>query len=193
VLLPQGALVAHIGDSRAYIVRQGIAQQVTQDHSVVQEQVRAGQITSDQVGLLSGKNVITRSIGSQSVVQVDYTPISGLQRGDTLVLCSDGLTTLVSDLEIAQAVTSYAPEQAAELLVQLANQRGGFDNITVQIIRVNALPFSGVHALPATSIDVAERKWRMNSRALVVLGLLLVVAIVIAAVAFIRPMFSVGF
>lgn len=146
----ESALVAHVGDSRAYIVRKGVIRQVTQDHSIVQDQVRAGRITPEQAGFFGGKNTITRSIGSQSAVQVDYTTIAGLQSDDVLVLCSDGLTNLVSDSEIGRAVTSYAPEQAAEVLVQLANQRGGFDNITVQIIRVNTLPFSGAHALPAT-------------------------------------------
>jgi protein phosphatase len=177
-------LVAHVGDSRAYLVRQAVIQQVTSDHSIVQEQVHSGQITREQADASRGKNVITRSIGNQSAVQVDYTPISGLQAGDTLVLCSDGLSNQVADVEIAQAVTSYVPDQAAEALVQLANQRGGFDNITVQIIRVNALPFTGSPALPLTGIAIPERKRSVSTTVLVVLGLLLLVAIVSAAVIF---------
>ncbi|HMQ34625.1 MAG TPA: protein phosphatase 2C domain-containing protein [Chloroflexaceae bacterium] len=171
-------VVAHVGDSRAYLVRGGAIHQLTEDHSLVQEQVRAGLMRPGEAGPVGGKNVITRSMGSKSVVDAEFTPVPGVQRGDTIVLCSDGLTNMVTDAEIAAAVSAQQPEPAARALVQLANERGGPDNITVQVIRVLSLPFTA-QAPPASGIARTLRMAAPRSR----LRLVLVIALLVVVIA----------
>lgn len=137
----QHILVAHIGDSRAYMLRQGDMQQITHDHSNVQEQVAAGLLSPAAARTATGKHVLTRSLGSAPAAHADYTPVSGLHVGDILLLCTDGVTNLVADHELAHILLHLHPEAAAERLVELANERGGSDNSTVQVIRIDALPF----------------------------------------------------
>ena len=129
--------ILHAGDSRAYRVRGGEIQQLTDDHSMVAEQMRAGLITAEQAKHHRLKNWILRSVGYQDDVQLD-TNLADVQPGDCLVLCSDGLTNHVEPPEIAAAVAE-PPEVAVEKLVALANERGGEDNITVIVIRVEEL------------------------------------------------------
>lgn len=127
------AWLANVGDSRAYLVRDGHAQRLTQDHSWVGEQVRAGVMTDEEASQHPRRNIITRSVGSEAGVQPDvFEPIS-LEAGDCLVLCSDGLHGLVSDAEIAAICGTRSPEQAVDELVALANARGGPDNISVVV------------------------------------------------------------
>ena len=126
--------IAHVGDSRAYMVRQGVIYQLTSDHSLVQEQVLAGLLNAESARSHQRKNIITRAVGSDSTVDVDIATNEDLQPGDIFVLCSDGLTNHVDDATIADTASRYAPEQATSLLVQLANQAGGLDNITVAVI-----------------------------------------------------------
>ena len=128
------ALVGHVGDSRAYLVRGKRAHMVTRDHSLVAELVERGQLTEDQARIDPRRNVVTRSVGVAPDIEVDVTAAGdALHPGDTLVLCSDGLHGVVSDAEIADMVSSEAPEEACRRLIALANERGGPDNITVAI------------------------------------------------------------
>ncbi|NJL54435.1 serine/threonine-protein phosphatase [bacterium] len=143
LFLDTSVLVAHIGDSRAYLVQQGVIRQITQDHSRLQEQVNAGLLTPEQASRYEGKNIITRAVGKEQPAPVDYTPVYDLQRGDILILCSDGLSNLVSDQELAAVVSQMHPEHAVEYFVQTANERGGIDNITVEVIRIEQVPFRG--------------------------------------------------
>ena len=129
--------IAHVGDSRAYFVRGKQIKQITKDHSWVQEQVEAGVLTPEQARTHPQRNVITRALGSKPDVLVDSHQ-GKLDPGDVLVLCSDGLSGLVSDEEIRQVVTSQPPQQAAHTLVNMANERGGTDNISVVVLK--ALP-----------------------------------------------------
>jgi protein phosphatase len=122
---------ASVGDSRAYLARRGRVTQLTQDHTWVAEQVRAGRLTPDQAKLSERRNVITRSIGGESEIEVDVGGPIPLRSGDALILCSDGLHGLVSDDEMAAVVQQLLPEAAAERLVALSNERGGTDNISV--------------------------------------------------------------
>ena len=122
---------ANVGDSRAYLVRQGEAIRLTEDHSWVEEQVRLGLLTPEQAATSPNRNVITRGIGFESEVEVDVGQPIALRHGDVLVLCSDGLHGQVKDAEIAETVESLAPDRAAERLVALSNERGGPDNISV--------------------------------------------------------------
>lgn len=127
--------VAHVGDSRAYLVRDGMIRQVTEDHSWVNEQVKAGFITTEEARNHRFKNVITRSLGHEKDIQVDIVQLD-LKEGDKFLLCSDGLSNLVSDAEIRKTVETLDMEKALEELVKLANERGGFDNITAVLIKV---------------------------------------------------------
>ena len=136
LLLPQGALVAHVGDSRVYRLRDESLQQLTFDHSLVWEMKAAGQIADTDAAISIPKNVITRSLGPQFKVQVDLEGPHEIRLNDTFLLCSDGLTGKLSDEEIGLVVSLLPPHDAASLLVNLANVRGGPDNITVTIVKV---------------------------------------------------------
>jgi PPM family protein phosphatase len=141
-LLHHDALhVANVGDSRGYLIRGGELRQITRDHSLVSEQVAAGVITPEQARSLYYRNVITRALGYQPEVAVDLFRWP-LQPGDVVVLCSDGLHGLVTDEEIAQIASSEPLDDAVERLVDLANERGGSDNITVLIAHVDGLEWA---------------------------------------------------
>ena len=131
-------VVAQLGDSRAYLIRDGKIRQVTQDHSWVEEQVRAGVLSRQDAEMSPFRNVITRSIGAGPTVQPDLF-IETAQVGDVWTLCSDGLTGYVEDMEIERIAGSHAPAEAARQLIELANSRGGRDNITVFVLSVRDL------------------------------------------------------
>lgn len=130
------AFAAHVGDSRLYLIRSGFLYQMTYDHSLVNEQVRAGIISQEEAELHHLKNVITRSVGYQEEEDVD-TIVFDLEEGDYLLLCSDGLHGKVEDREIAHMVINNGLSAAGQL-IDLANKRGGEDNITVVIIAIQA-------------------------------------------------------
>jgi PPM family protein phosphatase len=149
-LLHHDALhIANVGDSRAYLLRDGSLRQVSRDHSFVSDQVAAGLITAEQARLSPHRNVITRALGYQPDVTVDLFRLP-LQIGDVVLLCSDGLHGLVSDAELS-TLAAQPSDEAVNQLVDLANQRGGLDNITVAIARVDALDWD---SQPVT--DVTE-------------------------------------
>lgn len=129
------ALFAHVGDSRAYLVRGDLIQQISEDHSLVNEQIKAGMITPEEARHSRYKNIITRSVGFEEEVQVD---VMGLitEPGDYFVMCSDGLSNFVEDKEIRE-VCLGTPEIAEipKKLIALANDRGGDDNITVIVVK----------------------------------------------------------
>ncbi|HSV75065.1 MAG TPA: Stp1/IreP family PP2C-type Ser/Thr phosphatase [Chthonomonadales bacterium] len=137
-LIEDRALVAHVGDSRAYLVRDGAIRQITRDHSWVAEQVRIGALTLEQAEQSPYRNVITRSIGAWPSVEPELLEET-VAPGDRWVLCSDGLTTHVSDEEILLVAGGHAPCEACRQLVELANARGGRDNITVCVLEVRSL------------------------------------------------------
>ena len=136
VLLPQGAVLGHVGDSRAYRLRGTRLDQLTFDHSLVWEMRKAGQLPEEDVPGFISKNIITRSLGPNSAVQVDLEGPFPLAVGDTFLLCSDGLSGQVKDDEIGAILATLPPEEAVQTLVDLANLRGGPDNITVIVARV---------------------------------------------------------
>jgi len=136
-LLPQGAVAAHIGDSRIYRMRDNCIEQLTFDHSLVWEMRASGQITEEEE--LSGKipkNVITRSLGPYPECKVDVEGPFPVQLNDTFLLCSDGLTGQLSDEEIGAILANLEPDEAVRVLVDLANLRGGPDNITCIVVKV---------------------------------------------------------
>lgn len=142
ILLPEGAMVAHVGDSRVYRLRGNRLDQLTFDHSLVWELRASGQLSSDDVPNYIPKNIITRSLGPNPDVKVDLEGPFPLAVGDTFMLCSDGLTGQVRDEEIAAILGALPPQEAVHALVDLANLRGGPDNITVLVAKVVA-PISG--------------------------------------------------
>jgi protein phosphatase len=127
------AFVGHVGDSRAYIVSNGKIRRVTDDHSVSGELVRNGTITEEDAMRHPGRNVLTMALGTQETVDVDIYE-ERLCPDDIVVLCTDGLTSLVSQNEIYDMLVTYDRDQVARKLVDLANQRGGYDNITVVVL-----------------------------------------------------------
>jgi protein phosphatase len=130
--------IANVGDSRAYLIRDAAIRQLPRDHSYVGEQLAVELISPGQAHASPFRHLITRAIGHQVDVETDCFQVP-LQTGDLVVLCCDGLYTLVSDAEIGQIVTAQPLEAAADHLIDLANQRGGFDNMTVVIVGVDAL------------------------------------------------------
>lgn len=137
VLLPQGALVAHVGDSRVYRLRGEVLEQLTFDHSLVWEMAAAGKMNEQEVPACIPKNVITRSLGPHPTVHIDLEGPYSAQSGDIFLLCSDGLSGQVSDEELGAILNCLAPAEAAETLVDLANFRGGPDNISIIIADVD--------------------------------------------------------
>jgi len=139
VVGPESAFVAHVGDSRCYLVRSGGIYQISEDHSLVNEQLKAGAITPEEARTSRFRNIITRSVGFEEQVAVDLLGLE-LAPGDRLVVCCDGLSNLVEDQEIRDIVTTSALDEAPQRLVDLANDRGGDDNITVIVLHVDGAP-----------------------------------------------------
>lgn len=127
----------HVGDSRAYLIRDDEINQITEDHSLVQEQVAAGLITAEQARHSMMRNIITRSIGFEREVKVDVGAVPALP-GDIFLLCSDGLTGEIHDEELLQFVERYGPQKAGRALINEANRRGGDDNSTVVLTQVHS-------------------------------------------------------
>lgn len=137
VLRDGTALSAHVGDSRIYLVRDGQIYVMTEDHSAVMEMVKRGLISQEEARYHPDKNIILRAVGSQPDVEVSsWEEPFPVKASDQFVLCSDGLYDLVTDEEIKEAVLNADPHVACEGLISLAKERGGYDNITVGIIRL---------------------------------------------------------
>lgn len=130
--------VGHVGDSRAYLIRDGKMEQVTEDHSWVAEQVKRGALTAEEAANSPFRNVITRSLGAAAEVEPDVYHRE-LEVGDVLLLCSDGLTGYADDQTIFELANSYGPSMAALKLVQTACENGGGDNVTVVIVGVREI------------------------------------------------------
>ena len=128
--------VAHVGDSRVYVLRQGTLVRVTHDHSYVEELVDSGQITADEARTHPSRSIITRALGSDPDMYADHFSLE-VNDGDRIILCSDGLSSMISDAEIESlAVSSATPQQAADNLVAAALTAGGADNVTVVVVDV---------------------------------------------------------
>ncbi len=130
------AAVAHVGDSRIYLVRAGELKQITEDHSLVNDQVKQGIITKEEAETSSQKNILTRALGIDEITEVDVIEFD-CKTGDLLVGCTDGLNKMVSDAEILKTVFDMkTPKMIAEHLVDLANAAGGVDNTTVVVAQL---------------------------------------------------------
>ena len=126
----KNAHIAHAGDSRAYLIKENDIFQITHDHTMVQYLVDTGEITSEEAKNHPKKHLITRALGVQENIDVEYNYLQ-LNKNDKIIMCSDGLTNLVEPDEILKITKENAIDVAIEILVELANERGGTDNITV--------------------------------------------------------------
>jgi len=132
-------VVGHVGDSRAYLARDGAIQQLTTDHTLVQDLVDAGQIRADEALSHPKAHILTRAIGSEPALQVDIQrfwvwQVAEGEPVDQLILCTDGLYSLVSEGEMADVLAQNTPQRACVKFVEIARARGGFDNISVAVI-----------------------------------------------------------
>lgn len=137
VALAREAVIAHIGDSRAYLLRRGALRRLTSDHSWVNEQVKLGVLSDEDAQRHPMRNIVTRALGSRPEVAID-TNVEPMEPGDVFLLCSDGLNTMLSDTETEATLREHArdPEVACRALVEAANARGGDDNVTVVVVAV---------------------------------------------------------
>lgn len=158
----QRGTVAHVGDSRAYRYRHGQLEPLTMDHSVVAEMQRRGLISADEAAVHPRRNEILRSVGVSPEVDVDVSALE-VASGDRFVLCSDGLSGVLSDEEIASVVQSEPPGTAVDVLVRMANERGGPDNISVHVLSIQANQPAGdpeatvAFELPEVGLQTIER------------------------------------
>jgi PPM family protein phosphatase len=139
VLLPRRYLIAQVGDSRAYLLRRGEIFQITKDHSYVQEQVDAGLLTPEQARIHPYSNVITRCVGASVDVTADIYA-GTLEAGDVVLLASDGLTGMLEDEQLARILSGDGgPQGWVDRLIAEANRRGGLDNITAIVVRIDQM------------------------------------------------------
>ena len=184
VILPQGALVGHVGDSRVYRLRDDVLDQLTFDHSLQWELRALGRFGEDsELARSIPKNVITRSLGPNSEVEIDIEGPYPLEVGDTFLLCSDGLTGKVEDEEIGILLRCLSPEEAAAVLVDLANLRGGPDNITVVIAKI-----TGDGLLEAKAPSAAKAARRPVSTPVMAAGVFSVICALLAGLLFFAEM-----
>jgi len=139
------AVIAHVGDSRCYLLREGRVRQVTRDHTVAAEQVRLGILSNNEAAQSANRHLLSRSVGNDLVVNVEIDEVQ-VQKDDVLLQCSDGLHGAVGPDDIAAIVKRFnALSTAVERLIELANQRDGGDNVSVQLIRVHDVERTGIY------------------------------------------------
>lgn len=128
--------IGHVGDSRAYLIRNNDIIQLTRDHSLVWQLMEEGRLTMDETRTHPMKNIITKALGIETVIEPDFLEYD-LEEDDIIIICSDGLTNMLEDYEIKNIVCGQELETAADVLVQAANLHGGLDNITVELIKAD--------------------------------------------------------
>lgn len=128
--------IGHVGDSRAYLIRDNDIIQLTRDHSLVWQLMEEGRLTMDETRTHPMKNIITRALGTERVLKPDFLEYD-LEKDDIIIICSDGLTNMLEDYEIKNIVCGRELETAADMLIQTANLHGGIDNITVELIKAD--------------------------------------------------------
>ena len=180
VLVGGAAIVAHVGDSRVYRLRRETLEQLTFDHSLVWEMMAVGQLPRGEVAGFIPKNIITRSLGPHADVQVDMEGPFPLEVGDTFLLCSDGLSGQLKDEEIGSVLLALSPSEAARALVDMANLRGGPDNITALVIRVADLANGDGNAAPSSDALSANSGVHPILWGVMALGMLVAISLVLA-------------
>ncbi len=185
LLLPSHAVVAHVGDSRVYRLRRGVLEQLTFDHSLVWEMTAAGQMPGGDVANFIPKNIITRSLGPHADVQIDMEGPFPLEPGDRFLLCSDGLSGQLKDSEIGAVLGVLSPEEAARALVDMANLRGGPDNITAVVAEVRSVVPLGND--PPAETSASESASPLRSALWGAMALALLISLALAALGHYAP------
>jgi protein phosphatase len=176
VILNNMLYLANVGDSRIYLLRNGQITQQTRDHTLTQRKLDRGIIRPDQVEMDPDRSVLTRSLGAGPAVQVDVFPPLQLVPGDVVLLCSDGVTDMMDDADIARLLGGGSSKRAAQRLISAANKRGGFDNISVVVVQVGGKqPGAGGGWLESI------RQWGWQKIALLVGAVLIVTALSVLA------------
>lgn len=137
VLQVDRVCVAHVGDSRAYRINSSTIERLTRDHSHVEDLRRQGILTEKEAREHPSRSILNRALGSEDTIEIDILEDISLESGDHFLLCTDGLAKVERE-ELEEIVLKYSPETACKKLIQLANDRGGEDNVTVQIVRIDA-------------------------------------------------------
>jgi protein phosphatase len=174
VFADMNAYIVHVGDSRIYLIRDDTIQRLTKDHTFVEKMVEEGRISEDEARDHPQKNILYMSLGARESFVPEIIDDLIIQEGDIYFLCSDGLNSMVSDHLIKEYSLSYYPEEAADKLIKMANDNGGTDNITIQIIRIGQL--ENLHK--TEPIPVVKRKVNVLPIFLLFLGILLVILLV---------------
>jgi PPM family protein phosphatase len=192
--------LAHVGDSRAYLFRDGDLRQLTEDHTLVRRMVQEGRLTPEQAEIHPQRSVLTRALGIEDDLEVDQATVE-VQAGDRLLLCSDGLTSMISDEDVRKILESNDdPQEASDALVEAANAAGGQDNITTVVVDVNdAAEPPPVQPADATARPTraeaivgrpSRRPWRLALR--IGLPVLIVAALLIGGRAYLDRQWFVG-
>lgn len=163
--------VSHVGDSRAYLLRAGTLHQITEDHSWVEEQVAQGNLSREESRTHPNRNIITRAIGLELNVRVDGYLVS-LAAKDVLLVCSDGLTTMIEDSQIEAILADNEPATACRDLISAANKEGGHDNITVAVAKITDGPKNAPLPVSSPVADTVESTrpltgWKRLTRAFI--------------------------
>jgi PPM family protein phosphatase len=157
----QVAIVGHVGDSRAYLIRDGAIEQLTHDHSWVADRVRQGLLTEDEARRHRWRNVITNALGATATFKLDLQHFT-VRDGDRILVCSDGVSMLLSDAMMTAIVSAHGPQEAVERLLSEANDRGSPDNVTAVVLLVRSVvPRTKRYTLPdeggePSSIEITE-------------------------------------
>jgi len=151
---PFTATLAHVGDSRAYLIRDGVISQISEEHTFIAEAIRTHTLTEDEAAAHPNRHAITRAMGRAGGIQAQYGTMAMIP-GDRLLLCSDGLTNVVTDNEILQHALAFPPDEAVQRLIDLANNRGGPDNITAVLIALPGAEITSPAPLSADTSPVA--------------------------------------
>ncbi len=128
------ASFSHVGDSRAYLLNYGVLKQITKDHSIVQQLIESGTITKDQAKYHPQRNLITRAVGTEKDINIDFNRVN-LAPGDVILICSDGLCAYVDESKISEIIRTTDGDETVGKLIEAANENGGKDNVTVVLIR----------------------------------------------------------
>lgn len=179
VLAPEGAVIGHVGDSRVYRLRDGVLEQLTFDHSLVWEMEASGNSSQH-----FPKNVITRSLGPSPQVEVDIEGPIPIRPGDCYLVCSDGLTGLVEDSELGPLMECLPEDKLVRVLVDLANLRGGPDNISVIVARVKKVSEPATASVPTPK----SKKNRSSSALTITTGACIAAAALLGAIGMMGPM-----
>lgn len=168
------AFIAHVGDSRIYRINNSSIEQLTNDHTQVEEMLRKGILSEEEAKNHPSKSILVRALGIESEVEVDIIESIPINSGDNFVICSDGLGKVFPE-EIKEIILSNTPESACKELIKLANERGGHDNVTVQVIRINGKDEKINYSEPVSSV-----KSRSVRKGPIIISLILILMIILA-------------